>query len=338
MLLRVTFKYITTYNIKNMSKALLKAASLCYKGLQKERIAISNRLRNFNVAKEDIAQIKELLSPALRSIGKVIRDAKAPELGLVSTKIIIEYLEKKMRDLCEYYLENSGAILWQKWIKYVEGWGPTLAAAFITTFDINKAKSPSSYWAYAGLTVKEGRAVRRKRGEKTVGNPKAKNLVYLIADSLIKKKGGYRRLYERFREREESEQKRFKSVPAEKLDSYYLGWRFVKEDIFLTRRSLEKIRKDYRGERVILEVPPKVRRLRAYRKVEKVLLAHAYIVEDFLRRGVVNLHYAAAYLAKEDYYKHGYIYMPVIDKVVKPDWWHQLWEAYEKIGIKPVEV
>jgi len=85
-------------------------------------------------------------------------------------------------------------------------------------------------------------------------------------------------------------------------------------------------------------VPPKVRKLRAYRKTGKVLLAHAYIVEDFLRRGVANLHYAAAYLAKDDYCKHGYIYMPVIDKSEKPNWWYQLWEAYEKIGIKPVEV
>jgi len=322
----------------NVNRSQLKAITLCYKGLQKERIATSNRLRNFNIPDEDVARIKELLKPALRDIKKTIKSVEKPALGLLSAKIVLEYLERAVGEFCEQCLENSNEILWHEWMKHVEGWGPVLATAFISTFDINKAKSPSSYWAYAGLIVKDGRAVRRKKGEKTIGNPKAKTLVFLIVDSLVKKKGGYRRLYERFREKEESEKKRFKSIPAEDLDDYYLGWRLIDEDIILTRKNLEKIRKEYKGKTITLEVPSKVRKLRAYRKTGKVLLAHAYIVEDFFRRGVANLHYAAAYLAKKEYHEHGYIYMPVIDKPEKPDWWYELWEAYEKIKIKPVEI
>jgi len=88
----------------SIDRSQLKAVSLCYKGLQKERIAISNRLRNFNIPEEDIAHIKELLKPALRDIKEIIKSVKVPALGLVSAKIVLEYLERTMGELCEQYL------------------------------------------------------------------------------------------------------------------------------------------------------------------------------------------------------------------------------------------
>jgi hypothetical protein len=83
------------------------------------------------------------------------------------------------------------------YLRGIRGIGPILAGGLISYFDVHKAPHISSFWKYAGLSVEENRAVRRKRGEKTDYNPTVKVLMWKIADSFIKQRTPfYRDIYD----------------------------------------------------------------------------------------------------------------------------------------------
>jgi len=77
-----------------------------------------------------------------------------------------------------------------------KGIGPTMAGVIMSEYDIYKADTPSKFWAYTGLAVKDGQRQRLKKGEKAPYNTflKAK-MVGVLADSMVKTKSPWTKYY-----------------------------------------------------------------------------------------------------------------------------------------------
>jgi hypothetical protein len=79
------------------------------------------------------------------------------------------------------------------WLLATRGIGPVIAAGLLAHIDIERAKSPSAIWRYAGLdpTVKWG------KGQKRPWNADLKRLCWIIGESFVKSGGDgpYRTIY-----------------------------------------------------------------------------------------------------------------------------------------------
>lgn len=92
------------------------------------------------------------------------------------------------------------------WALAVRGIGPILTAALIATIrDPARFENPSKLWKYFGLDVVDGKARRRRRGEKMTWNPFAKVLAWKIGESFVKKPGFFRQMY--LEEKEKAKEK-----------------------------------------------------------------------------------------------------------------------------------
>lgn len=157
-----------------------------YYDIQKNRISVENQLRSLEQGKseQEYKWFKDVVYNRLYTIERDI----AKHLG--------EWVEEE-----EIYTE---------WLKGIKGIGPVLAAGLIAWLD---SESPtygkgfttrfatiSKLWAYAGLAVdKDGKAVRRKKGQQANWDTRLKTHLWKIGESFVKTKGGYRKLYETFR-------------------------------------------------------------------------------------------------------------------------------------------
>lgn len=85
------------------------------------------------------------------------------------------------------------------------GIGPTMAGVILSEFDINRASTPSDFWAYAGLHVVDGHAPKLVKGEKAKFNKWLRTrMVGVLADVLIKCKSPWTKLYYDYKHRKES--------------------------------------------------------------------------------------------------------------------------------------
>lgn len=109
---------------------------------------------------------------------------------------ILKELEKQIRDYIKVEIRDIPIVA--TYLRSVKGIGPILAGGLISWFDPHKAPHISSFWKYAGLSVSEGRAVKREKGKKADYNPTAKVLCWKIASSFIKCRSPfYRPLYDK---------------------------------------------------------------------------------------------------------------------------------------------
>jgi hypothetical protein len=74
------------------------------------------------------------------------------------------------------------------YLKEIRGVGPTMAGVLISEIDITRCNTVSQLWAYCGLAVgPDGKAVRKKKGEKLGYNPWLKSkVVKVLGESFIK--------------------------------------------------------------------------------------------------------------------------------------------------------
>ena len=86
---------------------------------------------------------------------------------------------------------------WDTWGKHVKGFGPTLAMQLFGQIgDIGRFDTVSKLWKYCGLGVTDGKADRRRKGEKLSYSPRLKTLLYNIGTSFLKTKSPYRDIYD----------------------------------------------------------------------------------------------------------------------------------------------
>lgn len=90
----------------------------------------------------------------------------------------------------------------KKWLRRVRGIGPRLSGLLIANiYDIERFASPGKLYAYCGLHVKDGRAVKRAKGEKANWNAELKTTCWKIGQSFVTAGGPYRALYDRYKAR-----------------------------------------------------------------------------------------------------------------------------------------
>ncbi len=219
--------------------------------------------------------------------------------------------------------------LYNRWCAYVHGFSPLFFGYFMRYIDFDKAKHVSSLYSYAGLVVDDKTGLAAKRGIKY--NPKFKSFLYTVGTSFERRGRGYRKIYEEFKAEEMSKAKIIVKVKElDKYKGYYLG------DKVLNSKIIEKIKREEKG---FVEVRRSYAhiRMRTLRKLEKVFLAHMFIVHKWLSEKKVEVHYQGL--------KDGWTYMPVIDVpkiLLEGDdrfaWWFELKDAYVDEGIKPIPV
>lgn len=152
-----------------------RAASLQPKETQGGAAEQKARIRTLIDIYYDTQDVRIRTFNRLRTAGKV--EGINPNLLKELEKEIREYIHTELKDLPLY-----------AWLRGVKGIGPILAGGLISHIDIAKADHASSLWKFFGLHVKEGKAVRRRKGEKLDFNIKMRTLAWKIADSFIKRK------------------------------------------------------------------------------------------------------------------------------------------------------
>ncbi|MEM4430306.1 MAG: transposase [Thermofilaceae archaeon] len=149
------------------------------------------RIRTLVEIYYDVQDVRIRTANRLRQVGRV--EGVDPDALKDLEKEIAKRIEEEIEDLPIY----------KEYLSKIKGIGPVLAAGLITTFDVRKAEHPSSFWKYAGLHVEGGRAVRRRRGEKTDYNPKAKVLAWKVGRALLMARNEfYTKMYEHHKKRE----------------------------------------------------------------------------------------------------------------------------------------
>lgn len=147
-----------------------------------------------------------------------------------------------------------------RWAYSQYGIGPVLAAGLAAHIDVEKAKSPSSVWKFAGLAPG---ADKRVKGEKLPFNGRLKTLCWKVGDSFVKFSGQdecfYGKLYREFKEEEirRNESGHYKAAAAEQLK--IKNW---KDDTITKARLLEG------------KLSDKHLDMKARRKVVKIFLVH----------------------------------------------------------------
>jgi len=148
-------------------KSPLRIAVETFYDVQKLRIAVGNRL---------VAMKK------LQGLG----DEEIRRTGLHWIFDQLKTLEEEAGAMIAEEVERHP--LWENYLRFVKGIGPTFAGALIGIIhSADRFDTISKLWAYAGYAVSpDGRAVRRRRGERLRYNPKLKTLMWKIAVSWLK--------------------------------------------------------------------------------------------------------------------------------------------------------
>jgi hypothetical protein len=93
-----------------------------------------------------------------------------------------------------------------KWLLEQRGVGPTMAGVIISSFDIHRANTASAMWAVSGLSVKDGKAPRPKKGEKLTYNAWLRTkMVGVLAGNFLKLKSPWREFYDNYKTRKENQ-------------------------------------------------------------------------------------------------------------------------------------
>jgi len=155
---------------------LKRLASLVklYDTFQDLRIVLNNKVRTLDIESE-----------ALDTIPVIANNM------LLSEKIIAKEIEREVRQIDVY----------REYLRYVKGLGAVLSAKLICYIkDIERFATVAKLWRYAGLGVVDGKAERRRRGQKANYNTRFKALMYVIANSFLKTGSKYRIIYDRAKE------------------------------------------------------------------------------------------------------------------------------------------
>src|SRR3990167_3228506 len=148
-----------------------------YYDIQGVRISVANQIRSFD---QGLSEQEEVLLK----------------------KGILGRLKEIEKDILSHLkIETESEPVYTEWLKGVSGVGAILSSGLIAWIgDIEKFATISKLWMYSGLGVDgDGKAMRRKKGEKINWNPRMKNLCWKLGESFVKTGKGYRDLYEKFR-------------------------------------------------------------------------------------------------------------------------------------------
>jgi len=163
-------------------------------------IAKISRMRILVEIFYDAEDLRIRTEARLRALGEDLKVPNEDVRGILAVLSWLRSAEKSAKKEIEMEVKNEE--LWKQYLSKINGIGPILAAGLIGYIeDIERFDTVSKLWAYAGLHVVEGKAPRRRRGQKINWNPKLRVLCWKIGESFVKMRGGggYRDLYEKHR-------------------------------------------------------------------------------------------------------------------------------------------
>lgn len=165
-------------------KQTMKAVVDLRQNMQRNRVRFNNQLKAFERGADDIAEepieVGETDEDAMEILGPVYKEFKA--------------LEAKMDRWM--FKQVAHVPIVQEMMK-VRGVGEVLAAKLYIGFDINRARSVSSFWKIAGLGVVNGERERPTKGQKLEYSKDLKTLCMgHVADCFIKSNSPYRKIYD----------------------------------------------------------------------------------------------------------------------------------------------
>jgi len=138
-----------------------------------------------------------------------LRVARLEREGIVIPAVAETHLEKAREAECtaESQYEKT---LWKliksepiivDWLEHIRGIGPRLSGLLIANiYPISRFDTAAKLWAYCGLHVIDGKAARRKKGEKANWSAELKTTAYKISESFLKAGGPYREQYDHYRD------------------------------------------------------------------------------------------------------------------------------------------
>lgn len=181
-----------------------------YIDLQKTRMAAKNRARTLEDPDLEVllGEVMKLEEKAAKDISKGVKNhpfyvywlKNVKGIGpLLSAQLILHIRGKQHTPECQ-----------EKRAKYFAKKKPgekKRTKAFTCdcpTKEIERFSNVSKLWHYAGLHVVNGKAARRRRGQKVDWNPKLKSLCWNISKSFVMHKNSdYRKHYEKFKKKEQ---------------------------------------------------------------------------------------------------------------------------------------
>lgn len=105
-------------------------------------------------------------------------------------------LEDKFQRYVVQMLKHNG--FYNAWLKHIKGIGPMLGASLIAEIgEIGRFRHVRSLWHYAGLHVVDGKATKKKRGQKSTWNGRLRTTAWKCASQFVTTRGSFgRRLYD----------------------------------------------------------------------------------------------------------------------------------------------
>lgn len=118
-------------------------------------------------------------------------------------KLPFSWFEKAEHEMQKLVVrETKNLPIVKSWLLKVRGVGPRIAGLMVANIaPIERFPNVAKLWAYAGLAVKDGRAVKREKGQKSNWNQELKTTAWKLAQSFVKQGGAYRDVYDRYKSR-----------------------------------------------------------------------------------------------------------------------------------------
>jgi hypothetical protein len=175
---------------------IIALQALTLDGIEELRIATENRVRALTRDEEDA-------DGEIRGLGLNALDPRVQRaMGM------LESLKGLEHDTTLELQRSVRAHPLGDWVKRSKGVGEKQAARLLASIGDpywhtaeNRPRTLAELWAYCGYGVQDGMAPKRKKGQPANWSNTAKMRVFLVAESCMKTKGDYRKIYDEGRER-----------------------------------------------------------------------------------------------------------------------------------------
>ena len=162
----------------------------------------------------DFQEVKNEFASRLRASELIELMPEERKYELETYQKQLKIAEDKLLKIIEPHLEQYP--IYTEFLINIRGCAVRMSACIITSIqDIKKFPTVAKLWAYAGLHVIDGKAARRKKGEKSNWNSFLKSKLYILSDCLMKLNFDpgtkqplkYRKLYNDYKHRQENKSK-----------------------------------------------------------------------------------------------------------------------------------
>ena len=150
---------------------------------------------------EDLQKVRLSHGNRVRQVLPLIPPHVSPPRGVPSWEVffktsaeVLEGEEARVLKLAARLLRDDPI---GRWLLAQKGIGPSLAVSILgECWPLSRFRNPQKLWAYAGLHVRDGLGVKRRKGQRANWNARLKTRCWLFSQSILKAGGPWRDLYD----------------------------------------------------------------------------------------------------------------------------------------------